>query len=544
MMNSEEMVADSVYRNGTIYTVDHEFSVASALAIRGGRFICVGSDEDVRRCTGGKTVTVDLEGRTVIPGLIDSHLHLLATGLSLVHLDAFLKQKDDILADVAEAYSRSRAGAWIRGRGWNQELWRPAAFPTRHDLDAVAPSCPVVLNRVCGHLAWVNSRALEIAGITGDTPDPVGGEIIRDGSGDATGVLVDTAMDLVWKHSPDPMEEEKVAALLAAQEHLLSFGLTGARDADGSCDLEIMGRIMELYRGGDLKIRLYQMLWPGELTEHFYGVPEHERIGLFDHRYTIRSVKLMADGSLGGRSAWLLEEYSDRPGHAGNPRYTDGEVYELLKEARRAGFQVNAHAIGDAATRQVLDACEKVLKEMPDPDHRCCIEHAEVVALSDIPRFARFGILPSMQAVFTTSDWKMAEARLGAGSERIKGVNSFRKFIEAGSIIPNGTDSPVELVNPYHGLYAAVARMDREGQPAGGWHAEECMTREEALRSYTIWGACAQFEEDVKGSIEAGKLADFVVIDRDYMNCPLDEIKNIQALRTVVGGECLYARAA
>ena len=538
----EKGIADSVYRNGKIYTVDGDFAVASALAIRGDKFIFVGSDEDAQRHTGEKTIVNDLQRKTVIPGLVNSHLHFPGIGLSLIQLDAFLKPKQDILNDVADAYRKRGAGEWIRGRGWTQTKWDPAVFPAKEDLDAVAPDIPVVLYRVCGHAAWVNSKALEIAGITGNTPDPAGGEIIRDDNGDPTGVLIDTATDLVSRYCPDPAEKEKIEALLAAQEHLLSFGLTGARDAGG--DLETINQMKALYGSGDLKIRIYQMCSPGEAAEYFYEVPEDERIGLFDNRYTIRSVKLMADGSLGGGSAWLLEEYNDRPGHVGNPRYTDKEIYDLVKKAREAGFQVNTHAIGDAATRQVLDAYEKVLKEMPDPDHRYCVEHAEVVALEDIPRFAQLGVLPSMQTVFATSDWTLVEARLGPGSERIRGVNAFRKFIESGSIIPNGTDSPVELVNPYHSLYAGVTRVDRDGRPPGGWYPEECMTRQEALRSHTIWAAYAQFEEHEKGSIEIGKLADFVVIDRDYMTCPVEEIKDIKALRTVLGGETLYVRGA
>ncbi len=535
---AEEDVADSVYYNGKIYTVDDDFSVASALAIKGDRFIFVGSDEDVQKYIGEKTETIDLQGKTVIPGLIDAHLHYSGIGTSLLQIDAFWKPKQDILNAVADAYKRSEPGEWIIGRGWNQAAWDPAVFPTKEDLDAVAPDIPVVLTRVCGHATWVNSKALEIAGITKDTPDPVGGEIIRDENGEPTGVLTDTASNLVSKHIPDWTERQKIEALVLAQEHLFSYGLTGARDA-GS-DLEIINYMKDLYNSGDLKIRIYQMCSSGETAEYFYKVPEEKRIGLYNNRYTIRSIKLMADGSLGARSAWMLEEYTDRPGHVGNPRYTDEEIYELVKGAREAGFQVNTHAIGDAANRQVLDTYEKVLKEMPDPDHRYCIEHSQIVALDDIPRFAKLGVLPSMQTVHATSDKNMAEDRVGP--ERIKGAYAWRKFIESGSIVPNGTDAPVELVNPYHNLYAAVTRMDRDGEPAGGWYPEECMTREEALRSYTIWAAYAAFEEDIKGSIEVGKLADFVVIDRDYMTCPAKEIKDIEALITVLGGETVYVK--
>ncbi len=541
-MSAEEVIADSVYRNGRVYTVDGGFSVASALAIRGGRFICVGSDEDVGKHIGGRTEVVNLQGKTVLPGLINSHLHFLGVGLSLIHLDASLKAKQEILKGVADAYGRCMPGEWVKGWGWSQVLWEPDVFPTRQDLDSVAPDVPVILYRVCGHAAWVNSRVLELAGVSEDTADPPGGEVVRDVKGAPTGVLIDTAMNLVSRLVPDPTEKDKVQALLAAQEHLLSFGTTCARDADACCTLETVERMMKLYGSGDLKLRMYQMCSPGETTEHFFRVPRHGRIGLFDDRYSIRSVKLMGDGSLGGGSAWLLDDYSDRPGHRGNPRYSDDELYGLVKEARGAGFQVNTHAIGDAAVRQALDAYERVLTEMPDPDHRYCIEHAEVVAMEDITRFARLGVLPSVQSIFTSSDWSMAESRLGKESERLGGVNAFRRFIEFGSILPNGTDSPVEPVNLFHSLYAAVTRTDLTGRPPGGWQPDQCLSRQEALKSHTVWAAYARFEEDRLGSIEAGKLADLVVIDRDYMNCPEDEIKDIQALRTVIGGETLYIR--
>ncbi len=543
MKHRKDGTAESVYCNGRIYTVDPAFSVASALAVRDGRFIFAGSDEGARAFAGEQTVTIDLQGQTVLPGLIDSHLHFQAIGLSLMRLDAFLKPKQGILDDVAEAYNRSERGGWIQGWGWSQLEWDPPVLPTKEELDAIAPDVPVVLARVCGHVTWVNSRALELAGITADTPDPPGGEIIRDHDGSPTGVLVDTAIDYVTRHVPEPTESEKTVALKLAQEHLLSYGITGVRDAAYRYDPAMVNEVKSLYSSGELKMRIYQMCSPETAAELFYGLPAGEREGLYDNRYTIRSVKLMADGSLGGGSAWLLEEYSDRPGHFGNPRYTDEDLYGLVKEARRAGFQVNTHALGDAAVRQALNAYERVLTEEPATDHRYCIEHAEVVALEDIPRFARLGVLPSMQTVFATSDWKMAETRLGHGSQRLKRVNAFRKFLESGCIVANGTDSPVELVNPYHNLYAAVTRVDRDGQPPGGWYPEECLTREEALRSYTIWAAYAQFEEHTRGSIEAGKLADFVVIDRDYMLCPAEEIKDLEALRTVLGGENLYVRS-
>lgn len=534
----EKNVADILYINGNIYTVDDNNPTASSMAIKGDRFIAVGSYDDMKNHIGSNTEIIDLKGKTVIPGLVEAHLHYPGIGESMLQIDAFWKPKQEILDSVAEAYSAAEAEEWITGRGWNQEVWNPAAFPTKEDLDAIAPDIPVYLRRTCGHAAWVNSKALEIAGIDKTTADPIGGEILRDENGEATGVLTDTAAYLVSQHIPALSERQQFMALELAQEQLFSYGITSAHDA--GTGLATINKMKQLYASEDLKIRLYVMASPGETAEFFYQQAPEERIGLYNNRLTVRTLKLMGDGSLGARSAWMLEEYTDRPGHVGNVRYTDEEAYGYIKAAREAGFQVATHAIGDATNRQILDAYEKVLKEMPDSDHRYRIEHAQVIALEDIPRFAQLGVLPSMQSVHATSDKNMAEDRVGP--ERIKGAYAWRKLINAGSILPNGSDAPVELVNPYHGIYAAVTRKDRAGDPEGGWYGGECLTREEALQSFTIWGAFAAFEEDMKGSIEAGKLADFTVIDRDLMTCPEADLKDILVLRTVVGGEVVYQR--
>lgn len=530
--------ADIIYINGTIYTVNDNAPIVSSMAIKEDKFMAVGSYSDVKNHIGSNTKVIDLKGKTVIPGLVEAHLHYPGIGESMLQIDAFWKPKEEILESVAEAYKSAQSDEWITGRGWNQEVWNPAAFPAKENLDAIAPDIPVYLRRTCGHAAWVNSKALEIAGIDKDTPDPIGGEILRDENGEATGILTDTAAYLVSQHIPSLSERQQFMALELAQEHLFSYGITSAHDA--GTELSTINKMKQLYDSEDLKIRLYVMASPGETAEFFYQQTPEERIGLYNNRLTVRTLKLMGDGSLGARSAWMLEEYTDRPDHVGNGRYTDEEAYTYVKAARQAGFQVATHAIGDATNRQILDAYEKVLKEIPDPDHRYRIEHAQVIALEDIPRFAELGVLPSMQSVHATSDKNMAEDRVGP--ERIKGAYAWRKLINAGSILPNGSDAPVELVNPYHGIYAAVTRKDRAGDPKGGWYAEECLTREEALQSFTIWGAFAAFEEDIKGSIEVGKLADFAVIDRDPMTCPEADLKDILVLMTVVGGEVVYER--
>lgn len=528
--------ADIVYLNGNIYTVDSDFSKAAAIAVKGQNLICVGSTNDVEKLIGRETKVFDLKGRTVIPGLIEGHMHFQSLGESLLQIDAFWKPKADILSAVKAEAERLADGEWIIGRGWNQDAWPGSQFPSKEDLDAVAPNNPVALFRTCYHALWVNSKALEMGGITKDIPNPLGGEIIKDKDGNMLGVLTDTAMETVADKIPEYSEARKKEAYLKAQEELLSYGFTTILDA-GS-DSKTFQYIKDVYEEKKLNIRIYGMVCSGESAEEYYRLGP--QIGLYDNKLTIRGIKFMSDGSLGARSAWMLDEYSDRPGHSGNGRYTNDELYALVKEAREKGFQVATHAIGDAANRQCVDIYEKVLEELPLENHRYRIEHFQIAALEDIDRISKLGIIPSMQAVHATSDKNMAEDRVGA--ERIKGAYAWRKVIDKGSVIVNGSDAPVELANPYHGIYAAATRMDRDGNPAGGWHPEERMTREEALKSFTIWAAYGQFEEQLKGSLEVGKLADFVVVDRDIMTCPESDLKNTNALMTVVGGKVLYTR--
>jgi predicted amidohydrolase YtcJ len=533
---ADDVIADTVYVNGNIYTVDEVFSKAQAIAIKGQYIIGVGSNEDVKRFVGESTKVIDLQGKTVIPGLIEGHMHYPGEGQKLLQLDLFWKPKDVILAAVKAEADRLPDGEWITGGGWNQEVWDIPEFPSKEDLDEVAPNNPVALRRTCGHATWVNSLALEIGGITKDTPNPQGGEILKNENGDPLGILTDTAASFVTSKTPPLTAERKKEALLLAQDELFSYGLTTSMDAGSS--VEDIQQMKELYESGDLKIRLYVMVDSGPDAEIYYE--KGPEVGLYGNRMTMNCIKFYTDGSLGARSAWLLEEYSDRPGHVGNSRHTYDEFYELVKAARDNGFQASTHAIGDAANRQVVDIYEKVLKENPLDDHRYRIEHFQIATLEDIQRIADLEIIPAMQAVHATSDKNMAEDRVGP--ERIKGGYAWRKVLNTGNIIVNGSDANVELVNPYHGLYAAVTRKGRDGEPEGGWYPEECMTREEALRSFTIWAAYGQFEENIKGSIEVGKLADFVVLDRDYMTCPDSEIMNILPLATIVGGEVVYEK--
>lgn len=529
-------MVDTIYINGNIYTVDDSFSTAQAIAIRGQYIIGIGSNEEVKALAGQSTKVIDLKGKTVIPGLIEGHMHYPGEGQKLIQLDVFSKPKDVILAAVKAEADRLPDGEWITGLGWNQELWDVPRFPTKEDLDEVAPNNPVALRRTCEHATWVNSLAIKLGEITKDTPDPQGGEILKDENGEVLGILTDTAAKLVTSKIPPLTVERKKEALLLAQDELFSYGLTSSMDAgSGVQDIQEM---KDLYESGDLKIRLYIMVDSGTDAETYYEIgPE---VGLYENRLTVNCIKFYTDGSLGARSAWMLNDYSDRPDHVGNSRHTYEEFYDLIKAARDHGFQVSTHAIGDAANKQVIDIYEKVLNENSLKDHRYRIEHFQIATLEDIQRISDLGIIPAMQSVHATSDKNMAEDRIGP--ERIKGAYAWRKVLNTGNIIVNGSDASVELVNPYHGLYAAVTRAGRDGEPAGGWYPEECMNREEALRSFTIWAAFGQFEEDIKGSLEVGKLADFVVLDRDYMTCPDSDIMNILPLATVLGGEIVYTR--
>lgn len=533
-------VADSVYRNGNIYTVDEAFSTATALAIQGDRLIYVGDEAGVDAYIGPNTKVTDLNGKTVIPGLIEGHMHVNGLGESLLQIDAFWKPKDVILAAVAAEVAKAEPGQWIRGRGWLNTVWEDTSYPTREELDAVAPDNPVYLTRADGHMCWVNSKAFELAGITKDTPDPQGGEYLKTEDGELQGCVTDTAMYPISALLPSYTIEQQRQALLLAQNQIFSYGLTSAMNA-GTGVTSLNEVYKYLYESGELKLRTYILMslssTEGEQADYLRNTPI--QTGLYNNRMDVRAVKLFGDGSLGARSAAMLEEYSDRAGHIGNYRNTDEEMDALVKLAYDAGYQIGTHAIGDGANHQVLNSYEKAMAANPQEDPRLRIEHFQILTLDDIQRSIDIGVLPSMQTTHAVSDMLMAEDRIGS---RIEGAYAWRTIIESGSIIINGSDAPVELVNPYHGLDAAVNRKSRLGEPPEGWHVDQCMTREEALRSFTIWAAYGEFNENLKGSLEVGKLADFAVIDRDYMTCPAQDIKDIQALLTVCGGEEVYKK--
>ncbi len=536
-MSEHRSGATAVYLNGNIYTVDKNFSVAQALVVKNDKLIYVGTNEVAEKFITPSTKVVDLEGKTILPGLIEGHTHFGWLSQSLVEIDALFKQKEEILADVKERASQAKTGDWILGRGWSNVIWPDTAFPTKEELDAVSPNNPVCIIRSCCHAYWVNSKALEIAKITKDSLDPEGGEIIRHSDGTPSGVLVDTAGDQLMAIIPPYEGENQLNALRKGQEYIVSFGFTSIMDAGATVsEIEAMKTLCE---NGEMDLRLYVYAKEGDAAQYYYD--KGVEIGLYNDHLTVRGIKLFADGSSGARSAYLLEDYADRPGHRGNPRYSDEALYHAVREARLNGFQLSIHANGDGATEQVIDTYTRVLDELPLEDNRYRIEHYQLLTPKHIEKAVEYKLIPSMQFVQCTTDRVMIEERLGKDSGRLDRAYLWRDIVDAGLHIVNGSDAPVELINPYHGFYAGITRKGRDGEPANGWYTNQCLTREEALKCATIWAAEAHFEENIKGSLEAGKLADFVAIDRDYMKCDVEEIKEINTLMTVIGGKIVYS---
>jgi len=532
--------AEQVYLNGNIYTVEDNQPKAQAMAVTGPNLVYVGSNEGVKEYIGAKTKVVDLKGQTVVPGLIEGHMHYTRQGVSLLQVNAFWLPKEEIIAKIKAEAERLPEGTWIVGSGWNQEVWPDQKFPNKAELDAVAPNHPVTLTRTDGHALWVNSKALAVAGVDKSSEVPTGGVLEKDNNGELTGILYENAMAMI-RSKITPLSTERLKeAILLAQKELFSQGLTSALSA-GNLTMDSVQDIQnmkDLYKSGQLKVRIYAMVNVDHAAPYYKSGPE---IGLFDDRLTVRAIKFYADGALGSRTALMLDSYEDRANWKGVERTTRDELLESLREAAKHGFQLSIHAIGDGAVRNSIDLYEQVMKEYNvGSNHRWRIEHFQITTPSDIERTAQLKIIPALQTVHATSDKNMAETRIGP--ERMKYAYAWRKIINAGLVIPNGSDAPIEIVNPYHGLYAAITRTDRDGQPAGGWYPEEKMTREEALKSFTIWAAYGQFEETIKGSLKEGKLADFVVLDRDYMVCPESEIKDISPLMTVVGGEVVFKK--
>jgi len=496
-----------------------------------GRIVATGGDGLLQAYPDARRI--DGLGRTVLPGLIDAHAHVYGLGFLKASLDLTGVQSIDEAVDRIATYAAQNPTAkWIRGRGWNQVLWAVPEFPEASAIDAVVSDRPVWLRRIDGHAGWANSVALQVAGVDDDTPDPVGGKIVRDASGRATGILVDQAMALIDAHVPRPTRDDYRSATLRAIDVLVAEGITGVHDA--GIDLANLEAYLSMADDAELDLRIYAMIGGVGETLDAVGKP---LTGLDRDHLDIAAVKIYADGALGSRGAAMIEPYSDDPENRGLPFHTQSELDAQVARAAGMGFQVGIHAIGDLGNRMALDAFEKVQGGRASP-LRNRIEHAQIVALEDIPRFAKLGVIASMQATHATSDKNMAENRVGP--DRIRGGYAWRRMLDSGVVLANGSDFPVELSNPFHGLYAAVTRQGRDGNPEGGWYADQALTRAEALHSFTLAAAYAAHQEDRLGSLEPGKWADFIVIDRDYFTVPRDQIDDIRVLETWIGGERVY----
>ena len=534
--------ADLIFTNGNVYTVNDKQSKAQAIAVKGDRIVFVGTNAAAKRHQGNNTRVVDLRGATVVPGFADAHAHFTGVGQREMNLNLEgITTLEDFLAKVKERVDQAKPGEWVTGRGWIETFWKPPVFPTRADLDKVAPNNPVYLTRADGHASVANSAALKIAGVTKDTQDPFGGQVLKDKqTGEPTGMLIDTAQNFVSGRIPPRGAGGAEEAMVLANKRSIELGWTQIHDAGGSYrEVELFKK---LYGEGKLKIRLYKAVH-GPSADAQRLLREGPTIGAFDNRFTFRTIKVVSDGALGSRGAALLEPYSDDPGNKGILRVKVEELRPMLEEALRAGIQVETHAIGDWANRFILDEYERALKAVPAGnrkfrDPRWRDEHTQIVNPADLPRFAKLGIIPSMQPSHAIGDLHFVPSRIGIA--RTTGAYAWQTLIKSGAIIAGGSDAPVERGEPMIEFYAAVARKDIRGFSGPGWHPEEKVTREQALKMFTIWPAFAAFEEKLRGSIEAGKLADLTILSADIMKIPEAEILKTRCVMTVIGGEIVY----
>jgi len=532
--------ADTVIVNANGYTLNAKGDLVQFAALafdEQGRIVAVGTNAEVTAKAPGAR-QVDVQGKTVLPGLIDAHGHVFGLGQMLTQLD--LSQTTSLQGALTAIgdYARANPGqGWLRGRGWNQENWKLGRFPTALEADAAVSDRPVWFERVDGHAGWANSRALAAAGITDKTPDPAGGKIMRDANGKATGVLVDAAKELVEKVLPGQTEAEGRVVLERALGEMARVGLTGAHDAGLGVAED---RLYRAYADqGKLTARIYGMI--GGTDADFDALAKNGPLNTYGKdMYALRAVKLYSDGALGSRGAALIKPYSDEPHSHGLLFFKQDEMDAKMKKAMARGYQVNVHAIGDAGNHQILDIYQKEVGATRSAAQRHRIEHAQVVTPADIVRFKTLGIIPSMQPTHATSDKNMAESRVGP--ERIKGAYAWRSFLHQGSRIACGSDFPVESPNPFFGIHAAVTRQDASGQPIAGWYPNQAMSLKEAFRCFTLDAAYAGHAENSLGSLEPGKWADFIVIDQDLFKVSPYDIYKTGVLQTWVAGKAVYKK--
>jgi predicted amidohydrolase YtcJ len=543
-LQSRVAPADIVFKNGNIYTANDKVPQAQAIAVKADRIVFVGTNADAQTYVGPNTRVVDLHGNTVLPGFTDSHQHLSGVGQREMTLNLEgTTSLEDLLAKVKARVDQAKPGEWVTGRGWIETHWQPPVFPTRWDLDKVAPDNPVILGRADGHGAVANSAALKLAGVDKSTPNPFGGEISKDKqSGEPNGMLLDAAQGLIRRKVPPTTAADAERAVELGVKRDISLGWTQIQDAGGSYD--DVNIFKKLYAAGTIKLRIYKAVYgPGPNATRLLN--EGPTIGAFENRFTLRTIKVVSDGALGSRGAALLGPYTDAPDTSGFLTVKAEELRPMLIDALRKGIQVETHAIGDRANRFILDEYERALTAVPPGERKIAeprwrVEHAQIVNPADIPRFAKLGIIPSMQPSHAIGDLFFAPSRLGF--ERLSGAYAWETFIKSGVVVPGGSDAPVERGEPMIEFYAAVARKDPKGFSGEGWHPEEAVTREQALKMFTLWPAYAAFEEKLRGSIEASKLADLTILSVDIMKIPELDILKTRCVMTVINGEIVFER--
>jgi predicted amidohydrolase YtcJ len=537
---------DMILVNGNIITLSPQTPKAEAIVIKKDRILFVGKNSELKRFNIANAEIIDLKGKTVIPGFIDAHAHLLSLGNSLKNISlSKITAWDDAVSLVENAVKKSQPGDWITGRGWHQEKWESApkpnikGFPTHKTVSKISQDNPIILKHASGHAIFVNAKAMQIAGINSKTKSPAGGEIIKDKNGQPTGILLETAMDLVYTPyqkyleglSAEEQKRISTTELEAAMQHSLQNGVTTFSDA-GAFFSEI-DLFKEFAENGKLDIRLWVMV-SSEETLSDALLQKYKMIGFGDNHLTVRAIKQYADGALGSRGAWMLEPYSDMPSTSGFNVTPLDSIRRTAGFAYKNGYQLCTHSIGDRANREMLDIYQDVLNG--DTSRRWRIEHAQHLSLEDIGRFAPLGIIASMQTVHCTSDGPWVPTRIG-NKRAEEGAYVWQKLLQNGTHFANGTDCPVERLSPIENFYSAVTRRLPDSSQ---FYPKQVLSREEALKSLTIWNAYAGFEEDIKGSIEVGKLADFVVLSQDILTVPENEILKTKVFSTIVGGEVKY----